>query len=193
VNARRVRISRSSRVDIAQKIIRPEEPAMFVTEFHGTESVQLAASASDVFDLLVDVDRLSEWNAHIHHVIEPPDRPLAPGVEWVVQIRAMGTRWPSRARALTVDPAALSLEHRSCSDDGNPSYALWSWQVMPNAQGSSLTVTWAAYPKSFWRRLLLARVRRPILADEVKASLAGLDNYLRESLIRPHSRGGSPA
>ena len=36
---------------------------MFVTEFGGTETVQLSASASDVFDLLVDVDRLPEWNA----------------------------------------------------------------------------------------------------------------------------------
>jgi hypothetical protein len=42
-----------------------------------------------------------------------------------------------------------------------------------------LTVTWAVYPRSFWRKLLLARVRRPILSDEVKASLAGLDTYLR--------------
>jgi len=40
-------------------------------------------------------------------------------------------------------------------------------------------VTWAVHPRSFWRKLLLARVRRPVLADEVKASLAGLDAYLR--------------
>ena len=46
---------------------------MFLTEFHGTETVPLAASAPDVFDLLVDVDRLPEWNAHIHHVIERPE------------------------------------------------------------------------------------------------------------------------
>jgi uncharacterized protein YndB with AHSA1/START domain len=158
---------------------------MLLTEFHGTETVQLAAEAHDVFDLLIDVERLPEWNAHVHHVIKRPDRPLAPGVEWVIQMRAMGTKWPSRSRALTVDRAALSFEHRSCSDDGNPSYALWSWQVTPTADGSTLTVTWTAHPRSFWRQLLLARARRPILADEVKASLAGLDTYLRTAASAP--------
>jgi uncharacterized protein YndB with AHSA1/START domain len=162
---------------------------MFVTEFGGTETVQLSASASDVFDLLVDVDRLPEWNAHIHHVIERPQRPLAEGVEWVIQMRAMGGRWPSRARALSVDRTALSFEHRSCSDDGNSSYALWSWRVSPGELGSTLTVTWAAHPRSFWRRLLIARVRRPLLAAEVRASLAGIDHYLRAA--EPHR--ASPA
>lgn len=154
---------------------------MFLTEFHGTRTIDLAASATDVFDLLVDVDRLPEWNTHVHHVIARPDRPLAEGVEWVIQMRAMGTRWPSRSRALTVDRTALTLEHRSSSDDGNPSYALWSWQVTPTGPGCRLTVTWAAHPKSFWRRLLLARARRPVLAREVTGSLAGLDAYLRDA------------
>jgi hypothetical protein len=158
---------------------------MLLTEFHGIQTVQLAAAAHDVFDLLIDVERLPEWNAHVHHVIQQPDRPLTPGVESVIQMRAMGTKWPSRSRALTVDPAALSFEHRSCSDDGNPSYALWSWQVTPTAAGSTLTVTWTAHPRSFWRKLLLARARRPFLADEVKASLAGLDTYLRSATSAP--------
>jgi uncharacterized protein YndB with AHSA1/START domain len=162
-----------------------KEPAMFLTEFHGTESVQLPASAADVFDLLVDVDRLPAWNVHVNHVIERPNQPLAEGVEWVIQMRAMGTRWPSRARAVNLDRAALIFEHRSCSDDGNPSYALWSWQVTPHESGSTLTVTWAVYPKSFWRKLLLARARRPVLADEVKASLAGLPTYLSTTAAKP--------
>jgi hypothetical protein len=172
----------------------PKEPAMLVTEFHGTETVQLSAAAPDVFDLLVDVDRLPEWNAHVHHVIERPERPLAEGIEWVVQMRAMGGRWPSRARALSVDRAALRLEHRSCSDDGNPTYALWSWQVSPREHGSTLTVAWAVYPRSFWRKLLIARARRPVLADEVRASLAGMDDYLRtESGTPADSTGAGPA
>jgi uncharacterized protein YndB with AHSA1/START domain len=162
---------------------------MFVTEFHGTETARLSAAAADVFDLLVDVDRLPDWNAHVHHVIERPERPLAEGVEWVIQMRAMGGRWPTRARALTVDRAALSFEHRSCSDDGNPSYALWSWQVSPSENGSTLTVTWAVYPRSFWRKLLIARARRPALAEEVRASLAGMDQYLRTANLGPAPAG----
>jgi hypothetical protein len=93
-------------------------------------------------------------------------------------MRAMGTRWPSRARALRVDQAAGAFEHRSVSDDGNPSYVIWSWQVMPADDGSTLSVTWAVHPRTFWRKLLLARVRRGFLAAEVRNSLAGLETYL---------------
>jgi hypothetical protein len=82
---------------------------MLLTELDGTETAHLAASAADLFDLLVDVDRLPEWNAHVHHVVERPDGPLASGVEWVIQMRAMGTRCPSRSTALIVDRTAGAL------------------------------------------------------------------------------------
>jgi uncharacterized protein YndB with AHSA1/START domain len=158
---------------------------MLLTEFHGTETVHLTVPAADVFDTLVDVHRMTEWNEHLHHVIEAPPGPLAEGVEWVLEMRAMGSRWPSRARALRVDPDALVFEHRSVTDDGNPSYVLWSWQVTPRGDGSTLTVTWTVHPRTFWRRLLLARVRRPFLADEVRGSLGGLESYLAGTLARP--------
>lgn len=151
---------------------------MFLTEFHGTETVLLTAEAADVFDLLVDIDRLPEWNSCIDHVIDAPPGPLEEGTEWVVEMRAMGTRWPSRARALRVDRAAGAFEHRSVTDDGNPSYVLWSWQVTPAAEGATLSVTWAVHPRTFWRKLLLARVRRGFLAAEVRGSLAGVEAYL---------------
>jgi hypothetical protein len=151
---------------------------MFLTEFHGTETVRLAAPAPDVFDLLVDVDRLPDWNEHVDHVIESPTGALEEGIEWVVEMHAMGSRWPSRAQALRVDPAAGAFEHRSVTDDGNPSYVLWSWQVTPSGKGTTLTVTWAVHPRSFWRKLLLARVRRGFLAAEVRASVTGLNDYL---------------
>lgn len=158
---------------------------LLLQEFHGSVTTHLEVPALDVFDLLVDVDRLSEWNSAIHHVVEHPRVPLAEGVEWVVQIRAMGTRWPSRSRALTVDRAGLRFEHRSCSDDGNPSYAIWSWHLRPEAQGSSITVTWTARPGTFWRRFVRARWRRPFLAGEVKASLTALDACLRSTTTIP--------
>jgi hypothetical protein len=157
---------------------------MFLTEFHGTETARLTAPASDVFDLLVDVRRLPEWNAHIDHVIDAPAAPLGEGTEWVVEMRAMGSRWPSRARALLVDPAAGAFEHRSVTDDGNPSYVLWSWQVTPRDDGSTLSVTWVVHPRSFWRKLVLARVRRGYLAAEVRESVAGLDTYLAAARSR---------
>jgi uncharacterized protein YndB with AHSA1/START domain len=151
---------------------------MLVNEFHGTTQVALDASPADVFALITDVDRLPEWNAHVHHVITPPDAPLAAEVEWVIEMRAMGTRWPSRSHATVVDADNLRFEHTSRSDDGNPSYAVWSWQVSPRPGGSELTVTWAGYPRSVWRRALFARIRAPQLEAEAQASLSGLNDYL---------------
>ena len=90
---------------------------MFLTEFHGSDATRLTAAADAVFAALVDVDRLPEWNARIHHVIESPApaSPVAEGTEWVVQMRASGGRWPSRSRALVVDPAAGRFEYETHS------------------------------------------------------------------------------
>ncbi|HLY33835.1 MAG TPA: SRPBCC family protein [Jatrophihabitantaceae bacterium] len=151
---------------------------MPLTEFHGNAHIDIAAPADAVFAVLLDVERLPDWNTHVHHVIEHPGRPLTEGAEWVIEMRDMGTPWPSRAKATVVDATARRFEHTSHSDDGNPSYALWSWQVSPAADGCTLTVTWTGYPRSFWRRNLLARIRAPRLAREVQASLAGLPAYL---------------
>jgi uncharacterized protein YndB with AHSA1/START domain len=157
---------------------------IFLTEFEGQESVRLSSSPRDVYDLLVDVDRLPEWNAAIDHVIERPAGPLAPGVEWVVEMRAMGTRWPSRSRASVVDRDKLAFAHTTQSDDGNPSFVTWTWNVDRAPEGCRLTVRWAAHPRTFWRKLLLARMRRPVLAGEVRASLAGIDAYLHDARLR---------
>ena len=156
---------------------------MFVTEFHGNDATRLTAAADALFAALVDVDRLPEWNARIHHVIEgpAPASPEAEGTEWVVQMRASGGRWPSRSRALVVNPVAHRFKYETHTDDGNPSFALWSWQVTPVDAGCELMMTWAVYPRTWGRRLLGARIRRPALINEVRTSLAGLDAHLQPS------------
>jgi uncharacterized protein YndB with AHSA1/START domain len=154
---------------------------MFLTQFHGSDATRLTAPADAVFAALVDIGRLPEWNARVHHVIENPTSPVVEGTEWVVQMRASGGRWPSRSRALVVDPVARRFEYESRSDDGNPTSALWSWHVTPAGAGSELTVTWAVYPRTWGRRLLGARIRRPALIIEVRTSLADLDAHLLPS------------
>jgi hypothetical protein len=154
---------------------------MFLAEFHGSAAARLTAAADAVFAVLVGIDRLPEWNARIHHVIENPAGPVAEDTEWVVQMRASGGRWPSRSRALVVDPVSGRFEYETHTDDGNPSSALWSWQVTPAGGGCELRVTWAVHPRTWGRRLLGARIRRPALITEVRTSLAGLDAYLRLS------------
>jgi len=96
-------------------------------------------------------------------------------------MRASGGRWPSRSRALVADPVAHRFEYETHTDDGNPSSALWSWQVTPVDAGCELTVTWAVYRAPGADGLLGARIRRPALINEVRTSLAGLDAHLQPS------------
>ena len=159
---------------------------MLVTEFHGSCRIDLAAPAHVVVDLLTDVARLPEWNAHVERVIEAPAGPLGEGVEWVVLMHAMGRRWPSRSRVSVLDPEAMRFEHTSRSDDGNPSFTLWSWQVTAQRDGCELAVTWTGQPKTFWRRALLIRMRAPALRREVQSSLGGIDTYLTSRAALPN-------
>ena len=141
----------------------------------GATRAVVDAPAPDVFAALTDVDRLPAWNAHIPRVLEAPAGPLAEGVEWVVQMRAMGATWPSRARVSRYDPETYRFEHVSRSDDGNPSFADWRWLVTPLPDGRcEVSVAWELNPRSFWRRLLFSKIRRSQLGDEVPLSLAAL-------------------
>jgi hypothetical protein len=65
--------------------------------------------------------------------------------------------------------------YRSATDDGNPSYAHWAWDVADDPGGSRVTVSWDVHPVTFWRRVLLARIRaRQITRTEIPASLEAL-------------------
>jgi hypothetical protein len=85
-----------------------------------------------------------------------------------------GRRWLSRSRLEVIDAEGGRFEYRSQTDDRNPSFARWQWQVEPAGEGCWVTVDWDLHPATFWRRVLLARVRNRQLAGEVAASLAAL-------------------
>jgi uncharacterized protein YndB with AHSA1/START domain len=106
--------------------------SLLLTEFGGSVSADVDAPADDVFALLTDISRLPEWNARIRRVLEPAPAPLAPGVEWVVQMQMAGARWPSRSTAVTHDPGRRLFEHTSRSDDGNPLTADGGGPMIPS-------------------------------------------------------------
>jgi uncharacterized protein YndB with AHSA1/START domain len=157
---------------------------MLLDHFSDQASAEIAAPADAVFAALTDVDRLPEWNARIARVIEPLPRPLEPGVEWVVKIQLATppASWPSRATCTTYDARARRFAHVSVSDDGNPSHADWDWRVVPLSDtGSRVEVSWVGHPKTFWRRLLFARMRRTQLRTETAGSLAALGRLLADA------------
>ena len=140
-----------------------------------TVTAHLDAAPEAVFRMLIDPARLPVWNSAVRRVLDAPSS-LSDGAEWVVEMHALGQSWPSRARVLELDPAGRVFRYRACTDDGNPSYTVWSWRVTPaQGGGSEVSVSWELNPKTFWRRVLLGRIRqRQLQRGEVPASLCAL-------------------
>jgi uncharacterized protein YndB with AHSA1/START domain len=148
---------------------------------HGQASTTIDAAPGEVFTAITAIGRLPEWNQRIAAVTRTPGTPLAEGAEWTVQMYVPPAKWASRSRVLTYDPVRLLFEHTSQSDDGNPSYVLWRWSVVQEGHGARVTVGWTAYPKTFWRRLVFARLRRKQLQNEAPTSLNALARHLAPS------------
>ncbi len=138
-------------------------------------TTQFIPSAPDsVFRLISTPALLAEWNRAIVRVVDAPAQ-LSPGAEWVVQLSALGQSWRSRSTVLELDPDTRRFTYRSQTDDGNPSYADWSWQVADAPDGCEVTVSFALHAVTFWRRVLLANIRaRQLRRREVPASLRAL-------------------
>jgi len=150
-------------------------------------------SANDVFNVVTDISRLPEWNAAITTVIERPEH-LCEGAQWTVEIRALGQTWHSRSTVETLDPIGRVFAYRSAPDDGNPSFALWTWVVAPHPDGALVTVASELHPLTFVRRLLLVRIRaRQLGRKELVDSLAALEAATHSPLgtISRTNPGGS--
>jgi uncharacterized protein YndB with AHSA1/START domain len=141
-----------------------------------TEIVQTSPEA--IFTLVTDIDRLPDWNQIIQRVVERPAI-FKEGAEWVVEMQAMGSTWNSRSRVEEYDQRALRFAYRAQTDDGNPSYAVWTWEIAEHPEGARVTVRWELVPKTFWRQALLARIRNRQLRREVAASIREVERLVR--------------
>ena len=139
----------------------------------------LDAPADDVFSVVADISRLPEWNTAITAVIEQPDH-LEPGAEWVIEMRALGHRWHSRSTVEVLNATDRCFAYTAVTDDGNPSYALWTWLIADHTNGALVTVACELHPRTFWRRTLLVRIRsRQLAHTELIHSLASLEEVVR--------------
>lgn len=128
-----------------------------------------------VFERITDIDRLPDWNTEIHDVVERPAA-LRPGAEWVVEIRAMKQHWNSRSRLVELEAGEGRFAYRSQTDDGNPSYADWRWQLTPVPSGTRVDVEVDIRPRTFWRMHLFSKMRRASLAKAMQRSLRTLQD-----------------
>ncbi|MGW9213734.1 SRPBCC family protein [Embleya sp. NPDC055664] len=147
--------------------------------FSGSATASFTATPRAVFDLVTDVRRLPEWNAAITKVLERPAI-LEPGAEWLVVVKPAGMpSWRSRSRLTAIDAVHGVFRHRSATDDGNPGYVEWNWQVVEEAAATRLTVEWTLHPRTFWRKRLFAPWRARVLRTrEVPDSLTALRRAL---------------
>lgn len=142
---------------------------------HATSASAIVPARPDaVFRTLTDIAGLPTWNARMTSVVDQPVS-LAVGAEWVVEFHALGQTWRSRSTVEELDVTMRRFAYRSRTDDGNPSYATWTWEVADDPAGSRVTVTWDLHPVTFWRRVLLSRVRaRQLAQTEIPTSIAAL-------------------
>ncbi len=152
-----------------------------MTTLRGSVKELVSVDAEKLFALVTDVDRLPEWNEHIHHVVDASAGELRVGDEWVVETRAMGSKWDSRARAQEIDRSNLRFAYRSQTDDGNPSFALWTWSLTPMGEGAEIAVEWELHAKTFWRSFLLSRIRHRQLKEEVRTSVRAAANAVSDN------------
>jgi ribosome-associated toxin RatA of RatAB toxin-antitoxin module len=136
----------------------------------GSVTQIVAVPAPELFALVTDIERLPAWNQLIQGVVERPET-LARDAEWVVQLRAMGNTWHSRSRVLEHDHGVGRFVYQSQTDDGNPSYAIWTWTVDDDRAGAKVTVSWELHPETLVRRVLMAPIRNHQLRREVRASI----------------------
>lgn len=144
-----------------------------------TVTADLDVNPDAFFRLITDVNRLPLWNDRIQRVVEGPETQPKVGDDWVVELKAMGSKWNSRSTLEAIDPERRHLALRSRTDDGNPSFAIWRWDGIPNGDGTRVTVSWEVHPKTFWRKILLSRIRHKQLKTEVRESLRKAEALLR--------------
>jgi hypothetical protein len=136
-------------------------------------STHVDAPRSTVLNQITDLARLPEWNRAIIEVLEMPAQ-LIPGAIWKVRLHALGQTWVSTSTLTKLDETTGRFRYRSQTDDRNPSHADWDWRVTDKGAGSQVTVTVDLHPVTFWRKQLLAKLRRPALRREMQASLKAL-------------------
>ena len=142
-------------------------------DFNRTATTVIDAPAAEVFERITDIEHLPDWNLEIPKVIERP-AVLAVGAQWVVRIHAMKTHWNSRSTVTELDLAKHRFAYRSQTDDSNPSFADWLWELTPTDGGTRVTVSVAGRPKTRFRKLIASRIRPSGLGKAMQQSLETL-------------------
>jgi uncharacterized protein YndB with AHSA1/START domain len=152
-------------------------------EFHDHADAFIVGDPFVLFAAITDIDRLPEWNRAIGEVIERPDQ-LVTGGSWTVEMHpSPGLRWRSVSTLEELDVSGLRFAYRTVNADGNPSHALWNWELFPQSGGTTVSVRWDVYLETLDRRLFGGPIRKRQLRKEVAASLTALGAHVMNSVL----------
>lgn len=135
------------------------------------------AAPDDVFAAVTDIAGIPEWNDRIQRVVMAPDA-LQADAEWLVELKILGQRFQSRRRVLDIDPVARRFRYRS-KPEGDPDFAIWTWEIAPESGGSRVRVSWDLNPLQLANRLFWVRGRSRGLRKELPSSLAALEAFIK--------------
>ncbi len=150
-------------------------------EIHGTARCRVDAPADAVFSVITNIDRLPEWNDAIESIVERPLE-LTVGAEWTVAMHPNHMpSWQSRSCVEVIDRDAHRFAYRTVNADGNPSYAIWHWEVVPVDSAAIVTVRWDVFLKTIDRKVLAGPIRKRQLSKEVAGSLRAIEQATQRS------------
>lgn len=97
------------------------------------ESIELPASPEEVFDLLMDVDRLEDWVTAHRSIAEQPDGPLKAGSRFRQKLRVAGVSFKVGWEVTRLEPPRL-VEWRGDGPGGSDARVCYS--LVPNGSGT---------------------------------------------------------
>ena len=143
----------------------------------GSHTGLVDAAPDDVFAAVTDIAGLPQWNDRIQRVVMAPDA-LDADAEWLVELKILGQQFQSRSRVLDIDPVARRVRYRS-NPEGDPDFAIWTWEIVPESGGSRVRVRWDLNPLQIANRVFWVRVRSRGLKKELPSSLASLESFIK--------------
>ncbi|MGW6282632.1 SRPBCC family protein [Kribbella sp. NPDC055071] len=137
-----------------------------------TESIAVEASAGELYALVSDLPRMSEWSPECTRVSwSAGTRPVV-GARFVGHNRVGAVRWFTFGRVVAADPG------RRFEFDitfGPIPISLWTYDFTPTAEGCAVTESWTDR-----RPRVLRALFRPIFGNRVPRNVEGIHTTLRE-------------
>ena len=102
-------------------------------------SIEIAASASAVYEAVSDVSRMPQWSPELNSVRVPHNGPLEVGETFAGYNRKGLQLWRTTSTVTAAKPARIFAIDVTCF--GLP-VARWIYQLTPTESGCTLTETW---------------------------------------------------